>query len=141
MKAPTSRSGNVPRGQLQERNHEGKPTIKTKSSHFDTLVARYYPAVYSFASRLTDDLREAIVLTRDVFNSTRKQLRTSLHGNMKRAAVSILVSLALASQAFAVLRPLFPTKPGPPFAGGAITIGDDTPRDSGQKSVTRRAAR
>jgi hypothetical protein len=49
---------------------------------------------------------------------------------MKRAAVSILVSLALASQAFAVLRPLFPTKPAPPFGGDAIVIGDDTPRDS-----------
>jgi hypothetical protein len=36
-----------------------------KSSHFDRLVARYYPAVYSFASRS----REAIALTRDAFNS------------------------------------------------------------------------
>jgi hypothetical protein len=141
MKEPTSRSGDVLRGQLQERNHKGKPTIKTKSSRFDTLVARYYPAVYSFASRLTDDPREAIVLTRDAFNSTRKQPRTLFTANMKRAAVSIVVSLGLASQAFAVLRPLFPTKPGPPFAGGAIIIGDDTPRDSSQKSLTQRAAR
>ena len=38
--------------------------MKTKSSRFDRLVARYYPAVYSFASRLTDDPREAIALTR-----------------------------------------------------------------------------
>ncbi len=49
--------------------------MKTKRARFDTLVARYYPAVYSFASRLTDDPREAVVLTRDAFNSTRKQLR------------------------------------------------------------------
>ena len=41
--------------------------MKAKSSRFDTLVARYYPAVYSFASRLTDDPREAVVLTRDAF--------------------------------------------------------------------------
>jgi hypothetical protein len=37
---------------------------KAQSSRFDSLVARYYPAVYSFASRLTDDPREAVVLTR-----------------------------------------------------------------------------
>jgi DNA-directed RNA polymerase specialized sigma24 family protein len=49
--------------------------MRTKSSRFDTLVARYYPAVYSFASRLTDDPREAIALTRDAFNSVRKQSR------------------------------------------------------------------
>jgi DNA-directed RNA polymerase specialized sigma24 family protein len=47
--------------------------MKTKSSRFDRLVARYYPAVYSFATRLTDDPREAIALTRDAFNSARKQ--------------------------------------------------------------------
>jgi len=55
---------------------------------------------------------------------------------MKRAAVSMLVSLALASQAFAVLRPLFPMKPEPPFGGRATPIGDDTLGDSAQKSVT-----
>ena len=48
--------------------------MKAKTSRFDNLVARYYPAVYSFASRLTDDPREAVVLTRDAFQSTRKQL-------------------------------------------------------------------
>jgi DNA-directed RNA polymerase specialized sigma24 family protein len=47
--------------------------MKTKNSRFDRLVAQYYPAVYSFASRLTDDPREAIALTRDAFNSARKQ--------------------------------------------------------------------
>jgi DNA-directed RNA polymerase specialized sigma24 family protein len=49
--------------------------MKTKNSRFDKLVASYYPAVYSFAARLTDDPREAVALTRDAFNSTRKQLR------------------------------------------------------------------
>jgi hypothetical protein len=48
--------------------------MKAKSSRFDSLVA-YYPAVYSFASRLTDDPREAVVLTRNAFNSTRKHVR------------------------------------------------------------------
>jgi DNA-directed RNA polymerase specialized sigma24 family protein len=56
-------------------NQKRKPPMKAKSSRFDSLVARYYPAVYSFASRLTDDPREAVVLTRDAFKSTRKQLR------------------------------------------------------------------
>jgi hypothetical protein len=54
-------------------NQKRKPPMKAKSSRFDSLVAR--PAVYSFASRLTDDPREAVVLTRDAFKSTRKQLR------------------------------------------------------------------
>jgi DNA-directed RNA polymerase specialized sigma24 family protein len=49
--------------------------MRTKSSRFDRLVARYYPAVYSFASRLTDDPREAIALTRCAFNSARKQVQ------------------------------------------------------------------
>jgi DNA-directed RNA polymerase specialized sigma24 family protein len=47
-----------------------------KSSQFDSLVARYYPAVYSFAARFTDDPREAIELTRQAFNSAHKQLRS-----------------------------------------------------------------
>jgi DNA-directed RNA polymerase specialized sigma24 family protein len=75
MKAPPRRSGNALRNQLQESNQKEKPPLKTKRARFDTLVARYYPAVYSFASRLTDDPREAVVLTREAFNSTRKQLR------------------------------------------------------------------
>jgi hypothetical protein len=46
---------------------------------------------------------------------------------MKRAAVTILVSLALASEAFAVLRPRFPMKPEPPpFHGGAIIMNHDS---------------
>jgi DNA-directed RNA polymerase specialized sigma24 family protein len=49
--------------------------MKTKSSRFDRLVAQYYPAVYSFAARFTDDPREAVALTRDAFNSARKQSR------------------------------------------------------------------
>jgi DNA-directed RNA polymerase specialized sigma24 family protein len=51
--------------------------MKTKNSGFDRLVARYYPAVYSFATRFTDDPREAVALTRDAFRSSQKQLRNS----------------------------------------------------------------
>ena len=49
--------------------------MKRRRARFDTLVARYYPAVYSFASRLTDDPREAVLLTHQAFTTTRKQLR------------------------------------------------------------------
>ena len=45
---------------------------------------------------------------------------------MKCAVVSALISLAFVSQAFAVLRPLFPAKPAPPFNGELIIIGDDS---------------
>jgi hypothetical protein len=63
------------RSQLQEPNQKRKAPMKTQLVRFDTLVARYYPAVYTFASRLTDDPREAVLLTHEAFNSTRKQLR------------------------------------------------------------------
>ena len=45
---------------------------------------------------------------------------------MKCAVVSALISLAFVSQAFAVLRPLFPAKPAPPFNGEVIVIEDDS---------------
>jgi DNA-directed RNA polymerase specialized sigma24 family protein len=48
--------------------------LRKDGSHFDSLVARYYPAVYSFAARMTDDPREAIGLTRAAFRNTRGQL-------------------------------------------------------------------
>jgi DNA-directed RNA polymerase specialized sigma24 family protein len=44
------------------------------SLKFDDLVTDYYPAVYSFASRLTDNPRDAVSLTRDAFNSARKRI-------------------------------------------------------------------
>src|SRR6266576_678223 len=56
-------------------NQKWKPPMKAKSSRIDSLVARYYPAVYSFASRLTDDPREAVAITRNAVNSTRKHVR------------------------------------------------------------------
>jgi hypothetical protein len=69
-----------------------KPPIKAKSSRFDSLVARYYPAVYSFASRLTDDPREAIALTRNAFRSAQKQL-CSLRD--QTAIATILISAVI----------------------------------------------
>jgi DNA-directed RNA polymerase specialized sigma24 family protein len=66
--------------------------MNTKSSRFDRLVARYYPAVYSFAARLTDDPREAAALTRDAFNSARKQLEKMRN---QTAIATILVSAVI----------------------------------------------
>jgi hypothetical protein len=45
--------------------------------------------------------------------------------SMKLAVVFIFISLMLASQTFAVLRPRFPVKPEPPLRGGVIVIGDE----------------
>jgi len=73
-------------------NQKRKLPMKAKSSRFDSLVARYYPAVYSFASRLTDDPREAVVLTRNAFKSTRKQLRNRRD---EVALASILISAVI----------------------------------------------
>ena len=43
----------------------------------------------------------------------------------KCAIALTLISLVFASQASAVLRPLFPIKPSAPFNGELIVIGDD----------------
>ena len=42
---------------------------------------------------------------------------------MRCAAVIMVVFIAFASQAFAVLRPLFPAKAAPPFGAEAIATG------------------
>jgi hypothetical protein len=55
-------------------------------------------------------------------------VKVFLTTKMKYAAVSTLIFLAFVSQASAVLRPLFPAKPAPPFSGEAIVIGDDLVR-------------
>jgi DNA-directed RNA polymerase specialized sigma24 family protein len=69
-----------------------KFTIKTKTSRFDRLVARYYPAVYSLASRMTDDPRQAVVLAHDALERTRKRL-----GNRRdeTAFASILIAAVI----------------------------------------------
>jgi DNA-directed RNA polymerase specialized sigma24 family protein len=53
-----------------------KPPKANKRGRFETLVRRYYSGVYNFASRLTDDPVEAVVLTHLAFISTRRQLRS-----------------------------------------------------------------
>jgi DNA-directed RNA polymerase specialized sigma24 family protein len=73
MKGPPTPSGSIPRAQSLGPNQKRKPTTKTKYTPFDTLVGRYYPAVYNFASRLTDDPREAVLLTHDAFDTIRKR--------------------------------------------------------------------
>ena len=74
MKGPPSQSSHVLHLAPQERNEKRNPSIQTNLGRFDSLVARYYPAVYNFASLLTDDPREAVLLTYRAFNSIRKQL-------------------------------------------------------------------
>jgi hypothetical protein len=49
---------------------------------------------------------------------------------MKRAVVFLLISLALAAELFAVLRPRFPVKAEPPFRGDLIVWGDEIPQNS-----------
>ena len=66
--------------------------MKTKSSRFDSLVARYYPAVYSLATRLTDDPRDAVVLTREAFNGARKQLQSI---RSQTAIATVLIAAVL----------------------------------------------
>ena len=81
-------------GQLQEPDQRKRPPLKAKT--FDTLVARYYLGVYSFACRFTDDDRKARALTRDAFNSTRKQLRSCCDDNVFTAIlISILIRAGL----------------------------------------------
>jgi hypothetical protein len=86
------RARHVRKGSGTATNQKRKPPMKAKSSRFDSLVARYYPVVYSFASRLTDDPREAVALTRDAFKSTRKQLRNRRD---EVALASILISAVI----------------------------------------------
>jgi DNA-directed RNA polymerase specialized sigma24 family protein len=66
--------------------------MRTNSSRFDVLVARYYPAVYSFAARLTDDPSDAVALTRQAFNEARKQL---LRMRSQTAIATVLIAAVL----------------------------------------------
>jgi hypothetical protein len=52
-------------------------------------------------------------------------VKVFLATKMKCAVVLQLISLAFVSQAFAVLRPLFPLKAVRPFSGEAIVIGEN----------------
>jgi hypothetical protein len=98
MKIPPSRSGNTLHALLQGSNQKIKPLIKPDFARLDALVARYYPAVYSFAFRLTDDPREAVFLTHRAFNSIRKQLwlcrdEIALKRILQKAVVRVLMNL------------------------------------------------
>jgi len=53
-------------------------------------------------------------------------MKLFLATKMKCAVVSALILLAFVSQALAVLRPLFPSTPVPPFNGEVIIIEDDS---------------
>lgn len=55
-------------------------------------MACYYPAVYSFAARLTDDPRDAVDLTRAAFRNTRKQLAQLRN---QTAIATILISAVI----------------------------------------------
>ena len=52
---------------------------------------------------------------------------------MKCAAAIAIISIAFVSQAFAVLRPLFPAKAAPPFNGELIVIRNDSIQHSANK--------
>jgi len=52
---------------------------------------------------------------------------------MKSAAVTILLSIALCSEAFAILRPRYPAKPAPPFRGHVIIIEDSAMQKASTK--------
>jgi DNA-directed RNA polymerase specialized sigma24 family protein len=77
---------------MKLRSTRKKFTIRTKTSRFDRLVARYYPAVYSLASRMTDDPRQAVVLAHDALDITRKRL-----GNRRdeTAFASVLIAAVM----------------------------------------------
>jgi hypothetical protein len=53
-------------------------------------------------------------------------VKVFLETKMKCAGVSALISIALISQGFAVLRPVVPAKPTPPFNGELVIVEDDS---------------
>jgi hypothetical protein len=75
LKTPPSKRGTSPSPQVREADEKKRPPIKTEPPSFDALIARYYRGVYSLALGITDDPLEAVLLTYDAFNRTRKQLR------------------------------------------------------------------
>ena len=62
-------------------------------------------------------------------------MKVFLATKMKCAVVSALISIVFASQAFAVLRPLVPAKPAPPFNRELIIIGDDSVIERARKHL------
>lgn len=101
-----------------ETQQRPKPLKANKRGYFETLVLRYYSGVYNFASRLTDDPVEAVVLTHGAFISTRRQLLS------RRNEVEIVTILLTA-----VIRSAGIAKPGE---------ANRTTRVHANKSVTER---
>jgi|GEM_PF-1085022 len=92
MKGPPTTSASILCAQSQGPNQKRKLPTKTQYTRFDALVGRYYPAVYSFASRLTDDPREATLFTHEAFDRLQKQLRTCRDESV---LASILMSILI----------------------------------------------
>jgi len=90
--------------------HAARPAARTKSKRtppkkrkrggFENLVARYYRGVCTFASRLTGDPVEAVLLTHAAFTSTRKLLRTRDEVRL----VTILLTAVMRAPQLAKLR-------------------------------------
>ena len=54
---------------------------------------------------------------------------------MKTIAFGVLLTLVLAGQGFAIIRPPYPVKPMPPYHGRFIVIGDDAKQQTTAKSA------
>jgi DNA-directed RNA polymerase specialized sigma24 family protein len=75
-----------------QQKQEDERILMKNVSRFDALVARYYPAVYDFAVKLTEDPRAAVELTRAAFRNAESQLPRT-HG--KTAIANLLISSVL----------------------------------------------
>lgn len=71
------------------------PLKKRRGGRFENLVARYYRGVCTFASRLTNDPVEAVLLTHAAFTSTRHLLRI---GDEVRLVTILLTAVMRAAQ-------------------------------------------
>ena len=102
MKGPPSQSSHVLHCPPQEPNEKRNPPIKTNFGRFDSLVARYYPPVYNFASRLTDVPREAIFESRKIFLNfrPRKFRRRHINGNKPIKIITNIIRLRFSALTF-----------------------------------------
>jgi hypothetical protein len=78
------------------------PLKKRRRGRFEDIVARYYRGVCTFASRLTDDPVEAVLLTHAAFTSARKLLRRRDEVRL----VTILLTAVMRAAQLAKLRGL-----------------------------------
>jgi hypothetical protein len=84
-----------------------KPQKANKRGRTETSVLRYYSGVYNFASRLTDDPVEAVVLTHGAFISTGRQLRSRRN---EVEIVTILLTAVIRAAGIAKLKEANRTK-------------------------------